>query len=413
MPPGEHLPPPSILFDTTLRDGEQAPGVVLTAAEKSEYVRRAEEAGIRYIEIGFPQNALDLEACKAAARASRSARLVAMALATEEGVARVCEVGAHEILFVVPCSTSHLDSVYGRGIESLLAQVIESVHLACDQGLAVNIGLEDASERDLAIVHRVLAELAPLGDRVDCVTVPDTRGQLLPCEARELLADIRPRLPGTRCRLAFHAHNDLGLATANSLEALQMEPPVDCVHATMCGFGERAGNASLEQIAVLLEVKLGRSQSIDLRRLALLAEYVQDLFLTPLGAHNPITGSKVFLHESGLHQKGMLQDERAYQYLDPAWFGREAALLLGKHSGKHLRRWIAERADCEEDEVLRLQQAIVDVDKEELRALLHRILDETADCSLIGLDRDEAVRRLRSPGRAERADPQKGGADAQ
>ena len=391
-----NIPAPTILFDTTLRDGEQAPGVTLTPTEKAEYVRRAEDAGIRYIEIGFPQNTLDLEACKAAAKAARGSRLVAMSLTTMDGVERVCEVGAHEILFVVPCSSNHLSNVYGQEVEVLLERLVECAEFATERGLAVNVGLEDASERDTEIVHRVLARLSSLENNVDCVTVPDTRGQLLPSEVVELLADLRPRLPGSRCRLAFHAHNDLGLATANSLAALQMDPSVDCIQATTCGFGERAGNASLEQIAVLLEAKLGRPSLVDLQKLQSLAEYVEGIFLTPISAHAPVIGSKVFLHESGLHQKGMLNDKRAYQYLDPEQFGREAGLLLGKHSGKHLRQWIAQRAECGEGEVLELQQAVTSIDKEKTRATLRRALDEVQRHSLVGIERDEAVRLLRA-----------------
>jgi len=388
-------PPPDVLLDTTLRDGEQAPGVALTPEEKAEYVRRAEDAGVRYIEVGFPQNSFDFESCRAAVEAARHSRLVAMALTTAEGVERVSEVGAHEILFVVPCSAAHLRDVYGKSLGALMAGLRESIEYASARGLAVNVGLEDAGRRDFQTIHAILDYLLPSGDKIDCITIPDTRGQLLPSEVGGLIESVRGRLRGLPCRIAFHGHNDLGLATANSLAALQLAPPVDSVHVTTCGFGERAGNASLEQMAAILELKLYRRTSLRLDRLRDLAGYVEEVFLTPLDAHAPVVGSKVFLHESALHQKGMLRDASAYQYLDPALFGGRSKMVLGKHSGSRLRRSIAERAGCDEAAVCELQRAAVGRDKAEAKATFRRSVEAARRCSMRGIEDDEAVSRLR------------------
>src|SRR5215213_844605 len=220
-------PPPDVLLDTTLRDGEQAPGVALTPEEKAEYVRRAEDIGIRYIEVGFPQNSFDFESCLAAVESSKHSRLVAMALTTIEGVERVADIGVHEVLFVVPCSTNHLKHVYGKTIQRLMADLQDSIEYASYKRLSVNIGLEDAGQRDTSTIHYILNCLLPLANKIQCITVPDTRGQLLPMEVGDLITSIRQRLHGIDWRIAFHGHNDLGLATANSLAALQMDPPVD------------------------------------------------------------------------------------------------------------------------------------------------------------------------------------------
>lgn len=391
----KHIPPPDIIFDTTLRDGEQSPGVALTPQEKAGYVRLAEEIGITYIEIGFPQNDYDLEACHAAATASKTARLVAMSLTTTEGVKRVIEVGAHEILFVVPCSSSHLKHVYGKPIDTLLADLQECIQFAVENGLAVNIGLEDAGQRDLPTITRVLNQLSLVTDKIDCITVPDTRGQLLPSEVVELIEGIRRELVPMECRVAFHAHNDLGLATANALASLQMSPPVDCIHVTTCGYGERAGNASLEQLIVLLELKLGRRTAIQLERLSSLTQYVEDIFLTPIHSHAPVIGSNVFLHESALHQKGMMNDACAYQYLDPARLGRDVEMLLGKHSGKRLRNLIAEQADCREAEVCKLLQAILNTNKLDRKTKMREAMQVINRISLLGIKTDDAVTKLR------------------
>jgi len=387
-------PPPEVILDSTLRDGEQAAGVALTPNEKAEYVRRAEAIGIRYIEVGFPQNSLDFDACRAAAGAARIARIVAMALTTPESVASARQVGAHEVLLVVPCSESHFGHVYGGGFEQLCNQLSKSIKTARAMGLEINVGLEDASQRDGALLSRILRALRPHLPDIASLTIADTRGQLLGPEVEALIEDVRNQLTETR-PLAFHAHNDLGLAVANSVAALSMRPPVECVQLTMCGIGERAGNASLEQVAVLLETKLARKTGINLTGLIGLARFVEDIFLTPLHPHQPIVGSKVFLHESGLHQKGMLRDDTTYQFLDPARFASESDLILGKHSGKWLRRQLAIDAGCTEDEVLALQTELATSDKRARRAAVKKLLEELRQTAFIGVGRREAVRLLK------------------
>lgn len=392
----EGIPKPDILLDTTLRDGEQAPGVALTPDEKAQYVQLAEEAGIRYIEVGFPESPLDLNACRAAVAASRHSRLVAMSLVTTTGVQLVSDIGVHEILFVVPCSSNHLKHVLGKESEALMTHLLECIDLAARKGLAVNIGLEDASQLDMQVINYILQGLASVSEKIDCITIPDTRGQLLPTEVEWLLLNVRHQLPSQNCRLAYHAHNDLGLATANSLAALQMTPPVDCIHVTCCGFGERAGNASLEQMAVLINKKLKRPSSINLSKLRELAEYTQEVFLTPVHAHSPIIGAKVFLHESGLHQKGMLNDGSAYQYLDPIEFGRHYEMILGKHSGKRLRHLIAKEAECEDQKVWEMQKALTNYEKSPAKATVRISLKEIDRVSFMGIKKDDAINHLKA-----------------
>jgi isopropylmalate/homocitrate/citramalate synthase len=401
--PSGHAPPMTVILDSTLRDGEQAAGVVLTPAEKAEYVRQAEAIGIRYIEVGFPHNPLDLEACRAAAAAARSARIVAMALTTRESVQRVSDIGAHEVLLVVPCSDSHLRNVYSGGFEELEARLRESIELADSLGLGVNVGLEDASHRDGDVLSRILRVLRAQSRPICCVTIADTRGLLIPWEAAALVDDVAHQLDGLPCSLAFHAHNDLGLAVANSLATLSLQPAIDCVHATMCGFGERAGNASLEQVVVLLETRLARRTGVQLAGLASLAAYVERIFLTPLHPHAPILGSKAFLHESGLHQKAMLRDDSSYQCLDPARFEGQAQLILGKHSGKALRRRLAAAAGCSEEDVWRLQCRIATENKEPRRAAVARALEELRRHSFMGRSHRDAIAELAPPAETVRA----------
>jgi homocitrate synthase NifV len=394
-PPLLSRPPAAVLLDTTLRDGEQAPGVALGADHKAAYVELAEEAGIRYLEVGFPQNRLDLEPCRAAARAARQARVVMMALTTPESLAIACDAGAHEVLFVFPASYSHLAQVYGGSYESLRDRLLECVSAAAALGVAANVGLEDASQGDLPLIFRILDDLAPVAADVDCVTIPDTRGQLLPEEVAELLAHVRRRLPSRSCRLAFHAHNDLGVATANSVAALRAPAAADCLHVTACGFGERAGNASLEQLVAIMECKLGIASGVRPERLPGLCGFVEEAFWTPVCAHAPVVGAKVFTHESGLHQKALLRDGRSYQYLDPGRFGRKGHLIFGKHSGSYLRARIAAEAGCEAEDVLAYQRAMLSRLSPARR--LREELDALLAAGYVGAPWEQAAAALRRP----------------
>jgi homocitrate synthase NifV len=325
-----------IIMDTTLRDGEQAPGVVLTPHDKAKYVKRAEDAGIRYIEVGFPENALDLEACYKAVEARKLARLVAMALPKKEAVPLVKAVGVDEILFIVPSSRDHLETVYRHPLDQLLRSLKICVAEACKAGLAINIGLEDAGHRDMETIGTIVSALHEFSCDIAVVTIPDTRGELLAHEVVDLIERMHDLSKGAKWKLAFHAHNDLGYATANTIAALTAPHPVDIVHVTTCGFGERAGNASLEQVVTILEKKIDGFQGktgVDLKKLKGLAESVERAFLTPVGAHAPVIGSKVFTHESGLHQRGLEKNQSSYQFLDPEEFAQKQVLVFGKHSG--------------------------------------------------------------------------------
>jgi homocitrate synthase NifV len=173
-----------------------------------------------------------------------------------------------------------------------------------------------------------------------------------------------------------------------------MKQPVDCVHVTCCGFGERAGNASLEQIAVILEKKLKRKTLIDLSKLRELSHFVQSVFLTPVHPHAPIVGSKVFLHESGIHQKGILFESSTYQFLNPEDFGAETGLVLGKHSGRRMRALIAEESGCTEEEVEELQRLLVNKGKAELESSFVEAISVIRKRAFVGLTQKAAVELL-------------------
>lgn len=387
----------STILDSTLRDGEQAPGVLLTAAEKAHYVRLAQDIGIRYIEVGFPRNLMDAGPCRAACEAAvDGVTLVAMALLSPESVRMVRDVGAHEALLVVPSSASHLECVYGASLDHLQRRLLQGLAECARLGLRANVGLEDAGARDWSVLGPILDLLASTSEDIDCVTIADTRGQLLPTECAELVAMVRGRLAGRGCRLAFHSHDDLGLATANSLAALTGSVAVDSIHATTLGFGERAGNAALEQIVCVLEYKLSVSTGIDCHRLPELARFVESAFLTPIASHAPVVGDKVFMHQSGIHQRGLLIDQTSYQFLSPEAVGRQTTLVLGKHSGKAMRRAVANDAGVDESRVLEIQRRLGEVDKASRAGEFNALLKNLREVGFIGMRRDDLVDALKS-----------------
>ncbi len=394
-----------LLMDTTLRDGEQAPGVVLTPEEKATYFRLAVGAGLRYFEIGVPENVLDKECCEAVVRARNELdtdlrneiRLAALALARPKSVESVIALGVDEVLLVVPCSDSHFQAVVHKSSHgAYLEQLSSAVNLASSAGLRVNVGLEDASAPDNSLLPIVLSQVVSM-KQIQAVTISDTRGVLIPATLDRLLRDVRDRLSEFQCELAFHGHNDFGLATANAFIAVTGDTPVDSVHVTTCGFGERAGNSSLEQMVALLQHSVNRCSHISLAKLRDLSQFVSTAFLTPISPHAPVIGQKIFVHESSIHQRGILQDPANYQPIDPHRLGMETTLVIGKHTGRTLLRKIARdhNLKLENIESLRRKLAHVSIEtKQKLKSDFRLIASELQECGFQAYDTKTLIARL-------------------
>jgi isopropylmalate/homocitrate/citramalate synthase len=184
------------------------------------------------------------------------------------------------------------------------------------------------------------------------------------------------------------------MATANTIEVLRQPDLVDCVHATTLGFGERAGNAALEQVIVVATLKLGLMSGVRAHDLVPLASHVQRAFLTPIPAHAPIFGEKVFQHESGLHQRGLMADPSSYQWLTPETVGRAVEFVLGKHSGQALRHLIAQEFHLPEERIAALQNRSISVDKEPLIREFLDLLDRTRRLGFLGVRHGDLAERL-------------------
>lgn len=319
--------PLPILTDTTLRDGEQAPGVAFTAAEKVAIARLLAATGISEIEAGTPaMGAAEVAAIHAVVEAVPDVRVVAWCRMTRADVDLALEAGVGTVNLSIPVSDVQLAAKLGMDRSSALTRLADVVGYARAHGLRVHVGGEDSSRADPAFLIEVLR----ISERLGAVRFryADTLGILDPFDVYERIVALRA---ASRLELEIHAHDDLGLATAVTLGALK----AGASHAsvTIGGLGERAGNAALEEVAAALAVRDDAACDIRLPALPALCARVAEASRRPVASGKAVVGSAVFTHESGIHVDGLIKDRRTYQGLDPRLFGREHEFVLGKHSG--------------------------------------------------------------------------------
>lgn len=318
---------PIVLNDTTLRDGEQAPGVAFTAAEKVAIAKALARAGITEIEAGTPaMGHEEVTAIRAIVETDLPLTTIGWCRMRTADVDAALEAGVSMVNVSIPSSDVQIAAKLSGGRSAALDQVKRVVGYARDKGLEVAVGGEDSSRADVDFLIELIATARAAGARR--FRIADTLSVLDPFSSFALMAALRAT---TDLELEFHGHDDLGLATANTLAAVK----AGATHAsvTVIGLGERAGNAPLEEVAVALRQLYRCDTGVVLSELENVAAVVAAAAARSIPLNKAIVGEHVFTHESGIHVDGLLKDQRTYQALDPRLLGRSNRIVIGKHSG--------------------------------------------------------------------------------
>jgi 2-isopropylmalate synthase len=377
------------IFDTTLRDGEQSPGFSMNTAEKIRMAAQLAALGVDVIEAGFPiASKGDLEAVKAVARQARGVRIAALARAKQEDVDAAIEAlqpaAAPRLHIFLATSDLHLRAKLNLTRERALESIGAMVRYGRRHVAEVEFSAEDASRSDIEFLCRVCQTAAEAGATI--INLPDTVGYALPEEYAEMFRRVREYLgdpPGIT--FSAHCHNDLGMAVANSLAAVRAG--VRQIECTINGIGERAGNASLEEIVVALAVRQPAFElktEVRLKELFATSRLLSEITGVRVPPNKAVVGANAFAHEAGIHQDGILKNPLTYEIISPQAVGVPSRqLVLGKHSGRNalranLRDLGYEPNDAELAECYRRVTALADQAKQirprDLLAIAHEVM---------------------------------------
>ncbi|MBW2015480.1 MAG: 2-isopropylmalate synthase [Deltaproteobacteria bacterium] len=333
-----------IIFDTTLRDGEQSPGASMNAAEKLRLARQLEKLGVDAIEAGFPAASPgDFEAVKQIAARIRKAQITALARANKEDIDKawgaIKDAANPRIHTFIATSDIHLKHKLRMSREEVIRATVEAVGYAKSFTDNVEFSCEDGSRSDRDYICRVFEAAIEAG--ATTVNLPDTVGYAMPDEFGELIRYVRTHTPNIhKAVLSVHCHNDLGLATANTLAGIRNGARQ--AEVTINGIGERAGNTSLEELVMGLYTRrehLGLRTSIETREIYPTSRLVSMITGIVVQPNKAVVGANAFAHEAGIHQDGVLKNRMTYEIMEPETIGlAKNRLVLGKHSGRHAFR---------------------------------------------------------------------------
>ena len=315
------------IFDTTLRDGEQTPGVALTVDEKVQIAQKLNNLGVDKIEVGFPASSKgEIESSKRINDLNLESTLVGLARSLKKDIDAVLDADLGYVHTFIGTSPLHRDYKLKMSKETIIETAASAVEYAKDHGLTVEFSAEDATRTERDFLFEVLNEVE--STKADFLDIPDTVGVLTPIVTHELISDIKENF---KTPISVHFHNDFGLATANTLTAI--ECGANQAHVTVNGLGERTGNCSLEELVMALKAAYGIDLGLDTTRLYSLSNLVGRLTGVKMPVNKPIVGDNAFAHESGIHVHGILNNSSTYEPISPEMVGHSRKIVLGKHTG--------------------------------------------------------------------------------
>ncbi len=349
-----NLPPLDIeICDVTLRDGEQTPGVVFTRDEKIALATELDNVGVEIIEAGFPVvSPAEKDIVKEISNMGLNAKTCCLARSKISDVETAVDCDVDFISIFIAMSDLHLKHKYHKSYDEMFTSAMSAIEYAKDHGVGVRFAAEDGTRTDVDVLKK--AFVAAEDYKVDYVSIADTIGILNPSTAYYLVSEIKKVVHTPIC---IHCHNDLGLATANTLAAA--EAGAKQLHTTVNAIGERAGNASLEELLVALRVQYG-IERYDTTRLTKLSKMVNEYSGIKPAINKAIVGEHTFSHESGIHVCAILEEPRTYELFSPEMVGGERHLIVGKHTGMKALKGIVKSMGYE-------------LEKEQLCVLLDKI----------------------------------------
>ncbi len=367
------------VYDTTLRDGEQTPGVCLRTPEKLQIAKKLDELGIHQIEAGFPVvSNEEKRSVKAIVKEDLDAQILVLSRTKKSDIDTAIDCDVDGIITFMGTSDLHLKHKIKMTREEILNVCMSSIEHAKDHGLFVAFSAEDATRTDLDFLKQLYKKADNYG--VDRVHIADTVGAISPYGMEYLVKEIRPIV---NAEIALHCHNDFGMALSNSIAGLLAG--ANAVSTTVNGIGERAGNCSLEELIMSLKIIYGIDLDFDISKFYEISKLVESLTHMKIPDNKPIVGKNIFRHESGIHVDAVIEEPLTYEPFLPEMVGQQRRIVLGKHSGCRAVR-------------AKLNECGIDVTKDELCKIVEQVKSKREEGKYIN-DKlfNDIVRSVRGP----------------